>query len=92
MCLRSLRAITCLRAFASYVPYAPSFFTCLHFLRALRALFFVRALLAFIFLRTFIFLRAYILLIYMLINFTRVNEVTYDYSSLLLLNSVVNVY
>ena len=59
--------LTCLRAFASYVPsffpvpYVPSFFTCLtclqffrslHFFMCLTCLHFLRALRAFIFLRT----------------------------------------
>ena len=66
-----------------YVSYFPSFFdvsTCLQFFTGLTCLHFFTCL---------HFLRAYILFMYMLIKLTQFNELTYDCSCLLLVNSVI---
>ena len=79
--LRALPAFTFLRALRT-----------LSFLRALRAFSFFRALRTLIFLRAlraFIFLHAHLLFMYMLIKLTQIKELTYNCSSLLLLNSVI---
>ena len=98
MCVTCLRAFvrlfrtclhifTALRTFIFYVSYVPSFF-----LSASHAFIFLRVLRAFIFLcalRALNFLGAYILFMYVLIKLTQINELTYDFPSLLLLNSVI---
>ena len=73
-CLKCSHFLLVLRASIFYVPYAPSFFT---------------SSTCHHFLRVFIFLRAYNLFMYMLIKLTQINELTYDFSSFLLLNSVI---
>ena len=85
-CLMCLHFFTCLTYFQfftclNYLHFLCVFifFTCLHFLRA------------FNFKVPYVpsFLRACVLFMYMLRKLTQINELTYDCSSLLLLNSVI---
>ena len=81
-----LTHITYLSAFKLFLLACLHFFTCVrcpHCCKGLTCLHVVKSL---------HFLSPYVLFTYMLIKFTQINDPTYDYSSLLLLNSVIYLH
>ena len=84
-----LSFLSALRTLIFYMPYVTSFFTsltCTHFFNIPYVPSYLSCL---HFLTCLYFLRAYISFMYILIKLTQINELTCDWSSLLLVNSVI---
>ena len=78
-------ALTCLTSLLAFVPLLR---TCLYFFTCLTCLHIFTCLTCLYFFTCLDFLCVYILFMYTLIKLIQINELAYDFSSLLLLNSV----